>query len=185
MASLAVMMTLVSCKCTSDHQTVETTVESIISADRADMESTYGEYQWFETCIVLNDFLDADTTLVFEGVSNIFQVKDSTETGIDTHVISYAHLKDTSSVDVKHGFWVEDKPLNDEQINVTFADALEKVLATNSQKPHSKNVVLRKELGPRAANAQYIFGNKEAQLYVDAVTGDVTDKNPVTLPDEQ
>jgi hypothetical protein len=38
--------------------------------------------------------------------------------------------------------------------------------------------VLRKEVAPLDCNPQYIFGNKRAQLYVDAVTGEVKDYNP-------
>ena len=48
----------------------------------------------------------------------------------------------------------------------------------NIPKPHSKNVVLRKEIGSLDANPQYIFGNSQAQVYVDAVTGEVRGYNP-------
>jgi hypothetical protein len=55
-------------------------------------------------------------------------------------------------------------------------------MAANAPKPHSRQVVLRKEVGPNSINPQYIFGNFQAQLYVDAVTGDVKTKNPA-FPD--
>ena len=74
---------------------------------------------------------------------------------------------------------MEDFPLNDEAIVLTFTEALDRVLAANYPKPHSKYVVLRKEIGPKAANPQYIFGNLKSQLYVDATTGAVSDSNPV------
>lgn len=69
--------------------------------------------------------------------------------------------------------------MNDELIKLTYKDAFDRVMATNCPKPHSQHVVLRKELGPKVANPQYIFGNSSAQLYVDAVTGEVRDTNPV------
>ena len=68
--------------------------------------------------------------------------------------------------------------MNNEAIKVSFKEAYNKIMATNYPKPHSRHVVLRKEIGPQDANPQYIFGNSQAQIYVDAVTGDVTDKNP-------
>ena len=54
-------------------------------------------------------------------------------------------------------------------------------MEANCPKPHSKKCTLRKELGPNGAdvNAQYIFGNSEQQVYVDAVTGKVSLTNPV------
>ena len=145
------------------------------------MFTTYNsDCRWYETCIVLKDFLDdenCDGTIT--GISNIFQVITEKDKGYDTNVVMITHTPDTTATDVKHGFWVEDFPLNDEEIKITFKDAYDKVMATNSPKPHSKHVVLRKEVGPVATNVQYIFGNNKAQLYVDAVTGTVSDKNPV------
>ena len=69
--------------------------------------------------------------------------------------------------------------MDKEPIKITFAEALEKLNQVNFPKPHSRYCVLRKEVGPKDANVQYIFGNSKAQLYVDAVTGEVTDLNPV------
>lgn len=66
-----------------------------------------------------------------------------------------------------------------EDIEITFNEAFQRVMESNYPKPHSKNCVLRKEVGSTDYHPQYIFGNPHAQLYVDAVTGEVTDKNPI------
>jgi len=161
-------------------------VERTISTDREYMFVNYGEdYRWFETCILLNAFLDEENcnpdSIV--GVSNVFQAViergDSTSQSYDTEVVLFSHAGDESQIDVKHAFWVEDLPMNDEDITVTFKQAFERVMQANCPKPHSKQCVLRKQLGPKAANPQYIFGNTKSQLYVDAVTGEVSDINPV------
>lgn len=68
--------------------------------------------------------------------------------------------------------------LNDELISLTFKEAYQKIMEINFPKPHSKQCVLRKPLGPIDCHPQYIFGNIRSQLYVDAITGGVTDKNP-------
>lgn len=186
--ALSMVFAMNSCKCTSDNSSKDETVvepaelvvENLVSTDREAMYLKYGgDYRWFETCIVLSDFLDADAELTIAGVSNVFQGLIAKDESYDTEVVSFAHTPTDNGVETVHGFWVEDFPLNEEAITVTFAQALERVLATNSPKPHSKYVVLRKEVGPKAANPQYIFGNAKAQLYVDAVTGAVSDKNPV------
>ena len=174
------------CSCSScNKQEVPTepaklVVENVISTDRQDMYLNYAEdYRWFETCIVLKDYLDeeaCDGTIT--GISNVFQVVIEKEKSADVFVVLYSHTPDTSAVDVKHGFWVEDYPLNNEDLKVTFTQAYENLMQTNCPKPHSKQVVLRKQVGPVDANPQYIFGNIQEQVYVDAVTGDVSTKNP-------
>ena len=154
-------------------------VENVVGMDRQYMFTNYGkDYRWYETCIVLKDFLDEENDGTITGVSNIFQVVWEKDNGADVNVIMFTHVGDSTQVDVKRGFWVEDMPMNEDAIKVTFKEAYDKVMAVNLPKPHSRHVVLRKEVGPQDANPQYIFGNSQAQIYVDAVTGAVTDKNP-------
>ena len=124
------------------------------------------------------DYLDSENTSdSISGISNIFQTIEKKGEGFDTQVIMFSHVGDSTQIDIVHSFWVEDMPMD--SIKLTFKEAYEKMMATNLPKPHSRNCVLRKELGPIDANPQYIFGNSKAQIYVDAITGDVTDKNPV------
>lgn len=153
---------------------------SVTSTDREYMYINYGsDYRWFEQCVLLKDFLDEDGDGTIEGISNVFQVIDKNSDSYDTYVLLIAHSDNgKDSIDVKHGFWVEDFPLNDADIEITFEQAYDKIMQVNFPKPHSRHCVLRKEIGPIAANPQYIFGNNKAQLYVDAVTGEVSDKNP-------
>ena len=92
------------------------------------------------------------------------------------------HTLDTSTIEVKEGFWVEDYPLNNEAVCISFEEAFTKLMEANCPKPHSRHCVLRKEIGPVDANPQYIFGNSRAQIYVDATTGEVSTINPV-FPD--
>jgi len=167
--------------------TANLVVENLVSMDRQDMFNNYAkDYRWFETCIVLKDFLDSeDCDGTVKGVSNIFQAVEEKENGgADVFVVMYTHTPDTSNVEVVHSFWVEDLPMENEAIKITFKEAYDRVMATNAPKPHSQHVVLRKELGPINCNPQYIFGNQRAQLYVDAVTGEVKTSNPV-FPEEK
>lgn len=168
---------LLICSCTSS--TKKFNVENIISTDKEYMSKTYGDdYRWFETCILLNDYLDSeDCNGKVAGISNIFQVVIPKDNAFDTQVILASHTKDNNSVEVKHAFWVEDFPITEDSI-IKFKDAYFKVMATNLPKPHSKQVVLRKQIGPKPCNPQYIFGNIQSQVYVDAITGVVTDINP-------
>lgn len=161
--------------------TAELNVENLISMDRQAMYNKVGEdYRWYETCMQLNDFLDEENDGSLAEVVNVFQaVVARSEHSFDTKVYKFQHFADgTWAEDSIHGFWIEDEPMNNEAIKVTYKEAYDKLMATNLPKPHSRYVTLRKEVGPVAANPQYIFGNMRETIFVDAVTGEVFDYNP-------
>lgn len=187
--SVLACLFMMSCSCEKNKPTEDVVVndstagfvvENLTGMDRQKMFQDYGKnYNWYETCIVLKDFLDSEETDgTVTGVSNIFQVSEEKGSGVDVHVIMFTHVGDSTQVDVVNSFWVEDFPMNEDAIKLTFKEAYDRVMAANAPKPHSRQVVLRKQIGPNPINPQYIFGNQTAQLYVDAVTGDVRTKNP-------
>ena len=152
-------------------------VENVNSTDKEYMFTNYGgDYKWFESCILLNDYLDEECDGTVTGISNVFQVVE--DGSKDVFVVLAAHTADTTAYDVRHGFWVEDFPLETEEITLTFAEAFEKINEVNYPKPHSKNCILRKPIGPNKCNPQYVFGNVSAQLWVDAITGEVKTTSP-------
>lgn len=151
-------------------------VENVISTDREFMFLNYdGDYRWYETCILMENFMDeedANDNAIM--INDIFQVITQKETGFDVHVINIVHTLDTSYVEVIEGFWLEDSPMNDEAVVVDFNTAWNNAMEANCPKPHSQHCVLRKKIGPKEANPQYIFGNNRCQVYVDATTGEVS-----------
>ena len=162
-------------------------VDNIISTDREYMFLHYGgDYRWYETDILLTNYLDADAQDgSVASVTDIFQNIEEVSPGCaDSYVIYACHPADGNAyLKAEQGFWIEDFPLNNEAIKVSFSDAYNKVMASNYVKPHSRHCVLRSPIGPLLANPQYIFGNVKAQLYVDAVTGEVLNHNPAFPPD--
>lgn len=188
--AIIVAFGIYSCKCTSEVEPVvenaELVVENVVSVDKEYMFLNYnGDYKWYETCIVLKDYLDEDNDGTVNGVSNIFQVQREVGAGMDVNVVMLTHVGDTTDIQIAHTFWVEDFPLNNEDIKVTFKEAYDTIMQVNLPKPHSRQIVLRKEVGPIVANPQYIFGNQSAQIYVDATTGEVRNYNPVFPKDAQ
>ena len=181
LAALAVVAGLASCKCTREQEPVVLNPEATISVDRDAMAAVDSAYRWFETRAEYDNFFDADTTLTLNKVESIFQVAVEDSLGIKTYVYDFVHELGVEDADpeVVEGFVLDDMPLNTVEVAITFDEALERMMEANLPKPHSTKAVLRRELGPKqGVNAQYIFGNIEAQVFVDAVTGDVTDKNP-------
>jgi len=188
--SLALIVGVSACTCTQQKGTSELgavaegfTVEQTISLDRQAMFLQHGDvdqYRWYETCVKLTNWLDEENDGAIDMVVNVFQtIEQCSETTFDTYVYKYQHLADgTVNEEAVHGFWVEDYPLNEEAIVITFKEAFQKVQEVNLPKPHTRNVVLRKEIGPIEANPQWIFGNLHEQIYVDAVTGEVSATSP-------
>ena len=154
-------------------------VEKAINLAKEAMFLKNANYKWFETGVVLTNWLDEENDGSLEMVVNVFQVVEAKDsTSFDTYVVKFQHVGEDVIEDSVHGFWVEDFPLNDAEINITFAEAFEKVMEVNLPKPHTRQVVLRKQIGPKPCNPQWIFGNLREQIYVDATTGAVSKDNP-------
>ena len=170
---------LVTYLCVGDKE-VKLNPENLIALDREEMFTQYAEdYRWYETTVVYQDYLDGETDGTIAGITNVFQaVKYIDESSADVFVITFTHTLDGNTVKSEHGFYVGNHDISNEPIALTFQEAFDRLMATNTVKPHSRYVVLRKEIGPAEANTQYIFGNPARQVYVDAVTGDVSEENP-------
>lgn len=183
MVAICAFFLCTSCKCSSDNQDVKPAidapvkidVENAISADREYMFLNYGEgYFWYETQITLDEYLDELCCGSVASVTNVFQVASSD----NPIVVIFTHERDGSTSKYIHSFWIEDNKLNDEPIKITYYEAFERLMEANCPKPHSKCCTLREEIGPYACNPQYIFGNIDSTVYVDAVTGEVRTYSP-------
>ena len=162
-------------------------VDHAIAMDRQAMYMKFKDnYRWYETCMRLPEFFDSENVTSEPTILvNIFQSIEEFDEGADTYVWKFQHFPDgTINVDSIHSFWIEDNPLNDNVIKFNYKEAFDRMMQSNFPKPHSKNVTLRNPLGPVDINAQWIFGNMNKQLWVDAVTGDVKNSNPA-FPEEK
>ena len=162
-------------------------VENVISLDRQSMYmKSGGDYRWFETEILLPEFMDTENaTSDPVMVVNIFQKVIERGNGFDTYVYKFQHFNDgTVLTDSVQGFWIENVPMEDKEIVVKYVDAWEKMYQVNYPIPHSKHVTLRNPIGPVSINTQWIFGNINEQIWIDAVTGEAAGSNPA-FPEEK
>lgn len=162
-------------------QTVALNVEQAISMDRQAMYLAHGgDYRWYETEILLPEFMDGDNaTSEPVMIVNVFQTVVERGNGFDTWVYKYQHFNDgTVLTDSVAGFWIENWPMEDKAIKLKYTEAWDKMQAVNFPTPHSKHVTLRNPIGPVAINTQWIFGNVREQIWVDAVTGECANSNP-------
>lgn len=170
---LVLSIMLVSCK---EEKKANLIPENIISTDREYMALNYGEdYTWFETVIVMKDYLDEESTGEIESVESIFQkvYMSPDSTSADVKVIRIMHTLDCDSVEVIDSFWMEDSPLNDMKITITYKDAFNIIMESNCVKPHSRYCVLRRPVGD--TYAFYIFGNEDQQIFINTETGEINE----------
>ena len=156
-------------------------VEHSIALDRQTMYVNYKDnYRWYETEILLPEFMDSDSaTSNPEMIVNVLQSVVEEGNGADVWVHKFQHFKNGEIVhDSIQGFWIENYALNDEVIKFKYTEAWDRMMQANFPKPHSKHVTLRNPIGPVAVNTQWIFGNIQEQIWVDAVTGDTKNSNP-------
>lgn len=178
---LGLVIIFVATSCCRHKKAEPFSVESVTTEDARYVYETYGENnsKWYETQITLKNYLDGDTPMEIEAVETVFQaVLPGDSTSYNTYVIRTTHqLNGDMDRVISHDFWIEDAELVG--LFLSFQTAYNKLMEANCPKPHSRKCVLRKELGPNNTNAQYVFGNSEQQVYVDAVTGKVSLTNPV------
>ena len=122
---------------------------------------TGNDYTWYETDILLNNFLNEECDGSIAELVNIFQtVEQASETSFDTKVFKFQHFADgRNTKGSTFGFWIENNPLHMDEIKVSYKDAFKKIQEVNLPKTHSRHVCLRNPIGPKACNPQWIFGN--------------------------
>lgn len=162
-------------------------VEHSIALDRQTMYVNYKDnYRWYETEILLPEFMNSDSAISNpEMIVNVLQSIVEEGNGADVWVHKFQHFNDGTIVhDSIQGFWIENYALNDEVIKLKYTEAWDRMMQTNFPKPHSRYVTLRNPIGPIAVNTQWIFGNINEQIWIDAVTGDAKNSNPA-FPEEK
>lgn len=178
---IAIMaMSLTSCNWFKKGEQVkeQPAIESYIESDMEYMVANYGEtYAWYETEVIYKDMLDEETDGTYESVKSVYQYENQTDTGIIVKAVTIYHVGDSTLVDVVDTWYAECFDLRESEITLTFKDAFDAIMAVNLPKPHTRCCVLRDQVGPVAANPQYIYG--VGYLFVDAVDGEISEINPV------
>lgn len=170
-----------SCSHKGDKKAEETVATKLIQGDRQYMKNIDRAYVYYESCYMFEGRFDTLATPTVVYLENVFQVVNK-ETNQPTVYIAHHDISKSSDMwETKVGsFWLGDNDMNEYEIKLTVEEAFAKAKKSSFAKPHSRFCTLRAEVGIKACNPQYIFGNATyGLLYVDAVTGDVSDVNPV------
>ena len=153
--------------------------EDLIASDQQYMKKHYStDYRWYESSAVLFNYLDSENcggTIV--ELTNIFMIRSDKDSH-DTNIIMFRHTIEGDEIQILPSHWVEeDVFIPSNSVDVTFKGAVIKTKDANP-KPHSKHIVLRKQLGPNSVNPQYIFGNNQQLIFVDSYTGELQYESP-------
>jgi len=167
--------------------------ENVVSTDRQSIfAQTQGkdvEVFWYEAEALLDkalDEVDSPEEVKLVQVMTTFQLFSEKEGYNVIQKVTQADGKSYESI--TPGVWIEDFALNDEPIKLTFVQAYQQLFKANAEanivKPHSRKCYLRKPIGPKDCNPQYVFGTISQPIFVDAVDGKVRSYNPAFNPDE-
>lgn len=140
-----------------------------------------GEYEWRNSKVVFNDTVTAETLddVHIVSVIDVFQLWND---GPVVQFISTDVEKGTIFPWPIHDVWIEDASLNDAEIKVTAEQALQRLKEVNCPVPPAKSMSLRLPVGPCECNAQWVIGGVYDVLFIDAVTGNVSNWNPAFNP---
>ena len=157
-------------------------IENIIMNDEMQMRKSFGnDFRYYESYATFDKYFDSGSENWITELCTVFQVldDDGEDGSFDTRVIIFAHRPGSTFIDKKAGIFVENYNFKRESVKLSFIQAYEKMKFSGLKKPKSRFCSLRKQFGLVETNPQYVFGNAEESVYVDAVTGEVSDKNPV------
>lgn len=135
-------------------------------------------YEWRNSRIIFNDTLttDAIDNLHVTDVNDVFYYWNS-----DGPWVQYINTNIQHGVQIPwpiNDVWIEDADLTSCQIKISAEDALSRLKAWNGVLPKSCFMTLRLPVGPKVCNAQWVIGDVYQTIFIDAVTGDVSNWNP-------
>ncbi len=140
------------------------------------------EYQWRNSKVVFND------TITFENIDDLHVVAVNdvffywNEQG---PWVQYINSNVIDGVQIPwpiNDVWIEDANLSDVPIKLSAEDVLARLKEWNGVIPPAMSMSLRLPVGPCECNPQWVIGDVYDVIFVDAVTGEVSNWNPAFNP---
>ena len=136
------------------------------------------EYQWRNLQVQFNDFITAENLddLHITDVTSVFFYWNE---GPWVQYITSNVKKGTLIPNKIQDVWIEDCDMSECEIKLDVEDVLKRLKEWNGVIPEkSKGMVLRLPVGPRNCNAQWVIGGIGDPIFIDAVTGEITNWCP-------
>ena len=155
-------------------------VNHIVALHRQTMNQKIGgqQYEWRNLQVIFNDTIKAETIddLKVVDITDVFFYWNDEEPHVQ--YISTNVAKGTIIPNPIIDVWIEDDELDNCEIKLWPEDVLKRLKEWNGVIPESKCMVLRMPVGPRNCNAQWVMGDIGDPIFIDAVTGDITNWCP-------
>lgn len=159
-------------------------VSQIQALHRQTMYSTLGvqQFEWRNSKVIFNDEITLETIddLHVTDVNDVFYYFN--EHGPWVQFINSNVKKGLQIAWPINDIWIEDDNLSEAPIKLTPEQALQRLKEVNCPIPPAKSMTLRLPVGPVACNPQYVVGDVYDVLFIDAVTGEVSNWNPAFNP---
>lgn len=163
-------------------------VEHIQALHRQTMYSLIDseDYEWRNSKVLFNDTITLESidNLHVVEVTDVFFYWDAVK-GPQTQIIASNVAKGTTILPVIHDTWIEDANLSDKEIKLTVKDVLNRLKEWNGVLPPALGMSLRYPVGPCECNAQWVIGNEYDVIFIDAVTGEISNWNPAFNPNNK
>lgn len=140
------------------------------------------EYEWRNTRVIFNDTIDVDALdqLHITDINDVFYYWN--EQGPWVQYINSNVKKGLQVPFPINDVWIEDEDMSKCYIKLSCEDALQRLKEYNATMngivPKTYFITLRKPVGPLDCNPQWTIGDAFNVLFVDAVTGKVSDSCP-------
>lgn len=144
------------------------------------------EYQWRNSKVLFNDSItleNIDNLHVVE-VTDVFFYWDNV-VGPQVQYIATNVKKGTLIPPTIQDVWIEDANLSDKEIKLTVKDVLNRLKEWNGIIPPGVSMSLRYPVGPCECNAQWVIGDEFDVIFIDAVTGDISNWCPAFNPNNK
>lgn len=155
-------------------------VDHIVALHRQSMFNLIGgkSYEWRNLQVLFNDTITAETIddLHITDITDVFFYWN--DEGPHVQYISSNVAKGTIIPHPIIDVWIEDDELDNCEIKLWPMDVLKRLKEWNGVIPKSTGMVLRMPVGPRDCNAQWVIGGIGDPVFIDAVTGDITEWCP-------
>lgn len=140
-------------------------------------------YQWRNSKVLFNDTItfDALDELKVTDVTDVFYYWDDVK-GPHVQIIATDVVKGTIIMPVIKDVWIEDANLSDKEVKLSAEDVLKRLKEWNGIIPPAVCMSLRYPVGPCECNAQWVIGDAYDVIFVDAVTGTISNWNPAFNP---
>lgn len=134
------------------------------------------EIWWYETKVELNDTVTADRIddLHIVSVSDVFQTFEPNLSYTVSDHVRYGHYFPRPV----YGTWIEDMDNSNVEISLGAEDALQRLKEWNGIIPAAKSMTLRRPVGPIPCDAHWVLGDMMTAVWINAVTGEVTEWCP-------